>query len=89
MEDLVTDISSVLGKSLLENLSDAIKLPELEEFTFERMSGGRHVGAIDETSHYRSGLPGQWRRELPEPVISYVRAHFHAILERYYPDMLK
>jgi hypothetical protein len=88
MEDLVRDVSAVLGEILLESFGNTIKLPDRENFTFERIAG-RHAGKIDETSHYRSGLPGGWRDELPEAVVAYVRESFRPLMERYYPDALE
>lgn len=88
MEDLVADVDAVFGNILVEKMSGAIKLPERGQFTFETMSGGRPAGEIDETSHYRSGLSGGWRLELPAPIVDYLRTHFRALLERYYPDTL-
>lgn len=89
MEDLVLNVNSVLGKILIDYLGDAIKLPNPQEFTFEKMSGGRRKGEIDQTSHYRSGLADCWRKELPEEIIAYIREHHRALLERYYPDSLE
>jgi hypothetical protein len=88
MEDLLADVSSVLGQTLVNTMQATINLPDHEDFKFERITGGRRVGEIDEASHYRSGRPGGWRDELPEPIIAYVRAHFHDLLQRYYPDAL-
>ena len=88
MEDLIADVNGVLGNRVLESLGKNIRLPELEEFTFERVSGGRRVGEVDDTSHYRSGLAGKWRSELPEAAIAYCRQNFSTVLERYYPDAL-
>lgn len=88
MEDLVLDVESVLGGMVMETLGDALQLPRSEDFSFERITGGRRPGEIDESSHYRSGLPDTWRRELPDPIIAYIRAHFHAFLDRYYPHAL-
>jgi hypothetical protein len=88
MEDLVADVNNVLGNIVLDSLGKSIRLPEPEDFTFERVSGGRRVGVVDNTSHYRRGLAGAWRSELPEGVIAYCRENFTAVLERYYPDAL-
>jgi hypothetical protein len=88
MEDLVTDISSMLGQTVVNVMQTEINLPEPEDFSFERITGGRRVGEVDDASHYRSGRPGNWREELPEPIIAYVRAHFHDLLQRHYPDAL-
>ncbi len=88
MEDIVKDVNYQLGGFLIENLAGPIELPSPGDFTFERITGGRHAGEIDDRSHYRSGRPGEWRRDLPEPVINYIRTHFRPLLERYYRDSL-
>jgi hypothetical protein len=88
MEDLVNDVTAVLGAPLSASFGEQIQLPGAADFTFERVSGGRSIGQIDNTSHYRSGLSGIWRRELPDSIVNYVREHFRSILERYYPDAL-
>ena len=88
MEDLVGDVNSVLGTHLTNSLGRNIRLPPSSEFTFERVSGGRRAGDVDNASHYRTGRPGAWRTELPKPVIAYVQANFRTILERSYPALV-
>lgn len=89
MEDLVSDVNLVLGEILVEHWGETTKLPDQRSFTFERISGGRRVGEVDETSHYRSGLSGGWRDELPQAVVSYVQENFYTLMELYYPDSLE
>jgi hypothetical protein len=89
MEDLVTDVTSMLGGALIPTLGGTIKLPDKANFTFERITGGRHIGEVDDMSHYRSGKPGSWREDLPDSIIAYVRAHFYELLSRFYPDSLE
>jgi hypothetical protein len=36
----------------------------VEAHRFEVLSGGRRPGHVDEAHHYRSGVPGDWRRHL-------------------------
>jgi hypothetical protein len=62
--------------------------PEPHAFTFRAMSGGREPGVVDDRSPYRSGHPDAWRKELTKPIITYIRAHYRPILERFYPDAL-
>jgi hypothetical protein len=88
MEDLLPDVNSTLGEIVVDVMQTEIILPDREDMTFKRITGGRRVGEVDEAPHYRSGRPGAWREELPEPVIAYVRAHFHGLLREYYPDVL-
>ena len=88
MEDLVADVNQVLGRHVVSGLGRNTQLPPSEDYTFERMSGGRRVGEVDEKSHYRSGRAGAWRDELPGALIAYVRTNFRTVLERYYPESL-
>jgi hypothetical protein len=80
MEDLVAKVDGVLGGSLVETKRPTIELPDPEDFTCERITGGRRVGEVDEGAHYQSGRPGIWRDELPEPIVTYVGAFCRAPL---------
>jgi len=62
--------------------------PATMHHTFEKHAG-RPKGQLDDASHYRSGLPDQWRTALPPAAIAYIRAHFAPLLERHYPQSLK
>lgn len=86
MEDAVVDGGARIGHWLQQHLP-AAQIPDPSAFGFDRLSG-RAVGTVDDSSHYRSGRHGQWREELPLPVIAYVRAHYARILEMYYPECL-
>jgi hypothetical protein len=85
MEDFGISIGEVLRSTLSGNYT----WPSSAAFTFQALSGGREPGTIDETSHYRSGDPEQWRSELPSAAVAYVREHFRPLLERFYPDSLR
>jgi hypothetical protein len=89
MEDLIANVDLALGQFLRSKFGDSIAIPDKSEFTFEHMTGGRHAGEIDDSSHYREGQPGTWRRELPKPIVAYVRAHFADLLGRFYPEALQ
>ena len=86
MEEMVTRPQQALGPLLLQKFEGAA-LPPDESFTFEAVTG-RRVGEIDDQSHYRSGRFDQWRDCLPEGIVTYVRSHFRAFLERFYPETL-
>ncbi len=86
MEDLVRLPNEVLGPLLQAQRPD-LTLPDAENHTFEAVTG-RAPGVIDDGSHYRSGRPDQWRTELPQSVVEYVRAHFRPLLDRFYPEVL-
>ena len=88
MEDMINDIDRVIGEPLTDIFGCKPDRTEPDSFTFEKLSNGRRPGEIDESSHYRSGLPGAWRSTLPEPIIVYVRSHYRELLKLYYPDSL-
>jgi hypothetical protein len=71
---------------LIAHFGEQTKLPEAAGFTIKPVSGGRSAGEIDDSAHYRSGLPGSWRRELPDSIRAYICAHFCRLLECYYPE---
>jgi hypothetical protein len=52
------------------------------------MSGGRKIGEVDNTSHYRSGNAEGWREELPKRLQDYIRMHYTKLLKTYYPEVL-
>jgi len=89
MEDLVQNVNGVLLPILSKVFGPGLQLPEPEHFTFEKLSGGRNAGEIDDLSHYRCGLPGRWRIELPADVVFYTRERFREHLSRYYPEALR
>ena len=88
MEDMVKDVNSSIGDFLADSFDCPARTIDAERFTFERMSNGRKPGEIDPQSHYRAGLPGEWRATLPAPIVAYIRTHYRHVLERYYPDAL-
>lgn len=88
-EDLVRNPADWLAYAIKENGYRSLLLPEMQDYSFEKMSGGRHVGEIDDTSHYRSGSADGWRNELPKPIIQYVRTHYEGLLKGYYPESME
>lgn len=63
-EDLVQDAPGQLAR-VLEYLqvpaTPTIIQNAIEQNQFKVLSGGRRPGEVDPTSHYRRGLPGEWR----------------------------
>jgi Sulfotransferase domain len=86
MEDVVSNPEVVMGSILKARFSESI-LPSVDNHTFQAVSG-RKIGNIDDRSHYRSGKANQWKELLPDAIISYIRAHFTTVLEKFYPDSL-
>jgi sulfotransferase family protein len=87
-EDLVLRPSEAIGQAFAFMGVRCQRLPDDQDFTFERFSGGRLTGQVNEASHYRSGSPSDWREQLPRAVIDYVIEHFRPMLERFYPESL-
>ncbi|GBD47588.1 hypothetical protein [Methylopila sp. Yamaguchi] len=87
MEDFKDRVDVALRRGLGKDAA-RYDWPEPEPYTFRAMSGGREPGMVDDHSAYRSGDPEAWRHELPRPIITYVRAHYRTILERFYPEAL-
>ena len=87
MEDAVSDPRGFVNQFFpMSGLTGKLP-PDFEHFQFENFTG-RKVGEVDNKSHYRSGDPDGWRRELPSVVIDYVRQEFRPLLEKFYPEAL-
>lgn len=50
------------------------------ENDFASKSGGRRPGEEDQTSHYRKGVPGDWRNHFREEHIHYFKEHYNSLL---------
>jgi hypothetical protein len=63
-EDLAGDGGFESIQDLMSFLQVAMEPQELrkllERYSFDRLSGGRRRGEADQSSHYRSGVPGDW-----------------------------
>lgn len=88
MEDVVANIEDTISIRLIEMFGPELRLPNASNFCFERFSGGRQPGEIDNTSHYRVGKPGAWCGELPPSAVTYVRCHLRHLFDRYYSEDL-
>jgi hypothetical protein len=90
MEDFVLNPGEYLRKSIVANGFDPAHLliPDEEKYTFEAMSG-RKIGEADQNSHYRSGKPDDWKRQLPQAVKIYLSTHFSTLIDRYYTNIDK
>ncbi len=60
----------------------------LNHFTFTRLSKGRKPGEVDEHSHYRKGVPGDWRNYFTDVHMKAFRERYGDLAERlgYPPD---
>lgn len=54
----------------------------LERHSFENMSGGRSPGQEDSASHYRLGIPGDWRNHLSADHIAYFKSLYNPLLRK-------
>ena len=88
MEDVVQNISGTLGLELQRHFGKDIHLPVERDFSFSSFSGQRPPGTVDENSHYRSGDPLQWRRDLPRVAVTYLVTQFRDFMSKYYREHL-
>lgn len=86
MEDMVAAPRATIGAWLKDRLGADLALPPDADFGFDRFSGGRAPGDLDEGSHYRSGLSGQGRAELPPKLARRVADEMGVMMSRFYPD---
>jgi hypothetical protein len=87
MEELTAEVSKVFS-AMLEHQGyapDEFQLPDPEAFVFEKFSGGRSRGVMEESAHYRSGDPENWRLHLSPAMEAYVRSHLHNVMQ-FYPN---
>ncbi len=85
IEDIVDTPTATMRKlPAFVNLA----LPNDADFSFQAISGGRILGQIDENSDYRSGDPNEWKKYIPEALISYAQAYFPHLLRSFYPDVM-
>lgn len=88
MEDLVRDPLECLRR-VAPGLFDAEARSFFDKMSFESLAHGRKLGQVDNYSHFRSGLPNQWKNELPHDLAVSVGEAFRPMLARFYPDTLK
>lgn len=85
-EDLVSEPRTAVGR-LLRHIgvddAGAVVSRCVEENTFEKLSGGRAPGQVDDGSFYRRGVPGGWVGELGEGRAQRVMERAGELLARY------
>ena len=85
-EDLVSEPRTAVGRLLRHigvDASEAVVSRCVEENTFEKLSGGRVPGQVDDGSFYRRGAPGGWGDELREDRVRRVQERAREVLARY------
>jgi hypothetical protein len=88
MEDLISDSVGQWRRALahwqvLDQLPDGYLDELLRTYTFDQLAGGgRKIGQEDETSHYRKGIPGDWRNHLTDEHLTLFRKRYGDLVER-------
>jgi hypothetical protein len=54
----------------------------IDKYSFEKLSGGRAPGQEDTSSHYRRGVPGDWRNHFTREHIAYFKSLYNPLLLR-------
>lgn len=83
-EDLLLDDVNLLEQVLLNHCGLPVSRAQLrttvEESRFERLSGGRPLGREDRSSHFRRGVPGDWRNHFTPKVTELFKQRFGDVL---------
>jgi hypothetical protein len=85
-EDLIGDPVATFGRVLQHIGVDdtAVAVARcIEENTFEKLSGGRQPGQVDDASFYRRGQPGGWVGELSAAQAGLIQERGGELLDRY------
>lgn len=85
-EDLVREPRMEVGRLLRHigvDASEAVVSRCVEENTFEKLSGGRVPGQVDEGSFYRRGMPGGWVGELDAERARMVQKRCEPLCDRF------
>ena len=71
-EDLVENDIRILTRILIDECEFSLSPPQVRRIVrssrFERLSGGRMRGDEEITSHFRKGVPGDWRNHFTGPL---------------------
>ncbi len=79
LEEILTDPARQVGaifQSICDNASDGDVKRLLGQHSFLTLSGGRKPGQEDPNSHYRKGVPGDWREHFSPKVKSRFKESF-------------
>ncbi|WP_133469228.1 sulfotransferase domain-containing protein [Paraglaciecola marina] len=85
MEDFVIDPLKYMKRTIVVNGGDPehFTYPDSDEFSFAKLTG-RTVGEVNDSSHFRSGDPQDWKKHLPDDVKLYLQAHFSYLISEFY-----
>jgi hypothetical protein len=85
-EDMITDRAMYFERAFRHlgvvpvQLSVDALTEIVEKYSFERLSGGRRAGSEDLTSHYRRGVPGDWRSHFQPCHVEYFKQLYNPLL---------
>ncbi|HXW52085.1 MAG TPA: sulfotransferase domain-containing protein [Candidatus Acidoferrales bacterium] len=85
-EDMIADQAGSFTKILTHMglaprpIDAAVLEAILAKYSFERLSGGRTPGQEDATSHYRRGVPGDWRNHFTNAHVAYFKSLYNPLL---------
>jgi sulfotransferase family protein len=85
MEDLVSEQGHTSGD--LRRLLGPEVSAVMARNTFQSLSGGRDRGTVDERHHYRSGVPHQWKHEMPRSLARALYHHYRDVVDTFYPEV--
>jgi hypothetical protein len=88
MEDLVKAPYETMSRAFPGFFSDDAA-EYFAKMDFRALSKGRDPGQVDDFSHFRSGLPDQWKDELPNDLAVALAETFRPMLGKYYPETLE
>jgi hypothetical protein len=54
----------------------------VEKYSFEKLSGGRHVGELDPKKHYRKGVSNDWKNHFTDNHKKYFKEKYQDLLEK-------
>ena len=84
LEDLVADHE--YARAQLQDLLGGDPGKVMSDLTFEKLSGGRARGEVDNRHHYRTGAaPDQWRQEMEPSLARAIYEEYRALIDRFYP----
>ena len=85
MEDLTSDPELVRSELQLRLGSDPADI--VSQFTFEKLSGGRSKGVVDDQHHFRSGLSHQWVQDMDVALAKAIYHSYQDLIDRFYPEV--
>lgn len=79
---LINRVARKAGRSWDIKLNSKILSSIIDRNNFEKMSGGRKVNEEDIQSHYRKGIPGDWRNHFEQVHLDMFEAKYPGLIEK-------